>query len=48
MRYFWLLLTVAAVGWYTFVTAYVAYKGVFDIREMLSNLAVRNRSENDG
>ena len=34
MRYFWLILTVAAVVWYTFVTAYVAFKGVTDIRSL--------------
>ena len=48
MKYFWLVLTVAAVGWYIFVTAYVSYKGVADIKEMLRSLASKNRSsEND-
>lgn len=45
MRYFWLILTIAAVGWYTFVTAYVAYKGVDDIRGMLRRLAGRVEPE---
>ncbi len=45
MRYFWLMLTLAAVTWYVVVTAYVAYKGVADIREMLQNLAARGRSD---
>jgi hypothetical protein len=39
MRTFWLVLTVIAVLWYTFVTAYVAFKGVADIKEMLRNLS---------
>ena len=39
MKYFWLILTIAAVGWYTFVTIYVAFKGVTDIKEMLKRLA---------
>ncbi len=39
MKYFWLLLTIAAVLWYTFVTAYVAYKGVADIKGMLKRLS---------
>lgn len=41
MKYVWLLLTVAAIGWYIFVTAYVAYKGVADIKEMLRRLSER-------
>jgi hypothetical protein len=44
MRYFWLILTIAAVAWYTFVTAYVAYKGIADIKEMLRNLAEKGRN----
>ena len=48
MKYFWLILTITAVGWYIFVTAYVSYKGVADIKEMLHSLANKNRSgEND-
>lgn len=48
MKFFWFILTIAAVAWYTFVTAYVAFKGVADIREMLQNLLRRDRSsEND-
>ena len=48
MKYFWLILTITAVGWYIFVTAYVSYKGVADIKEMLRRLASKNRSsEND-
>lgn len=48
MKYFWLVLTVTSVGWYIFVTAYVSYKGVADIKEMLRSLAEKNNSsEND-
>ena len=48
MKYFWLILTITAVAWYIFVTAYVSYKGVADIKSMLKNLADKNRSsEND-
>lgn len=43
MRYFWLILTIAAVLWYTFVTIYVSYKGVTDIKEMLQRLAKRGQ-----
>lgn len=39
MKTFWWVLTITAVGWYTFVTAYVAFKGVADIKEMLRNLS---------
>jgi hypothetical protein len=35
---FWLLLTIACLVWYAGVTAYVAIKGVFDIRGMLERL----------
>lgn len=38
MRNFWLLLTIAAVAWYSLVTIYVSLKGVTDIKEMLGNL----------
>lgn len=41
MKYFWLVLTIAAVLWYTFVTIYVSYKGVADIKEMLQRLGER-------
>lgn len=41
MKYFWLLMTIAAVVWYTFVTLYVSYKGVADIKEMLKRLSER-------
>lgn len=44
MKYFWLILTFAAVIWYIFVTAYVSFKGVSDIKEMLQKLSEKGRS----
>ncbi len=38
MKYVWLILTITAVLWYTFVTIYVSFKGVTDIKEMLKKL----------
>ena len=40
---FWLILTAAALLWYSSVTIYVSIKGARDIREMLSRLKDRNR-----
>ena len=37
-HWFWLLLTIAALTWYTTVTVYVAIRGAFDIRSMLRRL----------
>lgn len=39
MKYFWLMLVIAAVGWYIVVTLYVAFKGVTDIKQMLRRLS---------
>ena len=39
MKYFWLILTIIAMIWYTFVTLYVAVKGVADIKGMLRRLS---------
>lgn len=38
LKIFWLVLTAAAMLWYTSVTIYVAFKGIGDIKEMLRNL----------
>ncbi len=38
---FWFLLTVAALLWYSVVTAWVAWLGARDIRGMLTRLASR-------
>ncbi len=39
---FWLILTAAALLWYSSVTIYVSIKGARDIREMLSRLKDRS------
>ncbi len=44
---FWLILTVAALLWYSIVTVYVAIKGAGDIRHMLKSLS-ETFGENDG
>jgi hypothetical protein len=41
-HWFWLLLTIAAVVWYSSVTIYVAIRGAIDIKHMLRNLADRH------
>ncbi len=38
-HWFWWLLTIACVVWYSTITIYVAIKGASDIRSMLTNLA---------
>ena len=45
MKTFWFILTMAAVIWYTVITAYVAFKGVGDIKEMLRNLSKKGKKE---
>lgn len=37
-HWFWLVLTMACISWYLFVTFYVAVKGFADIRGMLARL----------
>ncbi len=37
-KYFWLILTIAAILWYTIVTIYVSIKGAGDIKNMLKSL----------
>jgi hypothetical protein len=40
-HFFWWLLTMACVVWYSTITIYVSVKGVADIRDMLRRLSVR-------
>jgi hypothetical protein len=40
---FWEVLAWAAVLWYSTLTVYVAFKGVFDIKKMLSELQRSSR-----
>ncbi|MBI4027769.1 MAG: hypothetical protein HY360_22475 [Verrucomicrobia bacterium] len=37
-HWFWFLMTAAVVIWYSTITVYVAWKGAFDIRNMLRDL----------
>lgn len=43
-HWFWLLMTALVVVWYSSITIYVAFKGVFDIRGMLRRIRERSRS----
>lgn len=45
MKWFWFALTIAALVWYTVVTIYVAFKGVFDIKDMLGSLRTKKDNE---
>jgi hypothetical protein len=36
---FWFLLTASCMIWYSTITVYVAFRGVFDIRNMLRHLS---------
>jgi len=40
-HFFWWLLTMACVVWYSTITIYVSVKGVADIRDMLRRLSLR-------
>lgn len=40
---FWWSITMAVVVWYSTITIYIAFKGAFDIREMLGNLRQRDK-----
>jgi len=44
-HWFWLLLTMVALVWYSTVTVYVAVRGTFDIRQMLRRLRDREREK---
>ena len=37
-HWFWLLLVLACVGWYSTITFYVAVRGFLDIQHMLKRL----------
>jgi hypothetical protein len=38
IEYFWFVLLWVAILWYSTITVYVAFKGYFDIRNMLKRL----------
>lgn len=42
-HWFWFLIVVLVVVWYSSVTIYVAIRGLLDIRQMLRNLAERRK-----
>jgi hypothetical protein len=44
-HWFWVLLTAACLAWYSFVTAYVGFRGFRDIRRMLKKLSGRGVGE---
>ena len=44
-HWFWRLLTMACVVWYSTITVYVAIKGVADIKNMLARLSANSREE---
>ena len=45
-HWFWLLMTVACIVWYSTITIYVAIKGCFDIKHMLAKLKDQNPPDN--
>ena len=46
-HWFWWLLTMACVVWYSTVTVYVSIKGVADIKQMLARLSANRANSND-
>jgi hypothetical protein len=44
-HWFWWVLVVACLVWYSTITVYVSIRGVKDIREMLDRLARGERPE---
>ena len=44
-HWFWLLLTIACVVWYSVITVYVAFKGAIDIKNMLARLEATKKQE---
>ena len=45
MKTFWYLLTIFALLWYIFVTLYVGFKGIADIKGMLKRLEKGNTDQ---
>ena len=44
MKTFWYLLTIFSLVWYIFVTLYVGFKGIADIKGMLKRLEEGNEN----
>jgi hypothetical protein len=38
-RWFWTLLAIAALAWYSTITIYISYQGVIDIKHLLKKLS---------
>jgi hypothetical protein len=45
VHWFWLSVTIACMACYSIITAFVAFKGAYDIRGMLSRLKTQNEDE---
>ena len=45
IKHFWLLLSLACIGWYIAVLGYVAVKGGADIKQMLKKLSSNKTTE---
>ena len=46
-HWFWAMLTIAAVVWYSTVVVYVAVKGCSDIKTMLAHLGARQQDQSN-
>lgn len=46
-QWFWFLLVIACLVWYSTITVYVAYRGFFDIQHMLKRLGDANQQQGD-
>jgi hypothetical protein len=46
-HWFWWLLMLAVLVWYSTVTIYIAVRGTLDIRQMLRRLAGRTAGKNE-
>jgi hypothetical protein len=44
-HWFWWLVTMACLLWYSVITVYVGVKGVLDIKHMLNRLAVNQAKD---
>ena len=43
-HWFWGLMTLACVIWYSTITVYVAVRGLMDIKAMLARLAAKKKN----
>jgi hypothetical protein len=47
-HWFWWAMTAACVVWYSTITVYVAFRGIFDIKNMLRRLSGTQNGPQDG